>query len=929
MTLLLLAGFVLGQIPGGIDIDPALGWYTLETEHFSVHFSCRGTPGDDSLALANEVAATCEEVYATLTPAVGWAPSGRTQVVIADFYDYSNGWAAPFPDNTITIIPTPPGGSRTNFDNWLRDLVLHEYSHILQMDQAAGWMRALRSVFGRVALPNALAPVWLDEGYAVYNETRFSNFGRLRSAEYDMAARAAADSSRLLFPDQCGNYELERYPGGDAPYLYGSWLCGHVAARGDSVAWDRYNRDRAAGLPFFENVHARRALGKSIYDLWDGMEVQLIDRAERRRRSITQRPLTPLRRLTQEGWHSSSPSWSRSGSEVYYVSNTGREYPSIRAADTSGKSRRVVYRGPVTGNLSLSPDGRLLAFARLDVTDNCYELSDIYAFDLVWGGLRRLTRGERARDPDFAPDTSLLVFVSNGRGQNNLRLLDLTTGVVTSLTETEDRTSYHSPRFSPSGKWIVVGVSRTGGYSDIELVDRGTGWTIPVTHDRANDISPCWSRTGKYVFFASDRTGVYNLYAYQLSTGETFICTNALYGVFEPAVSPDNRRIALVSHSVGGDDISLADFRAADWAPAPEFEDSLPLLEPAAVTVRPQLYYYNPFPTIVPKFWLPLVLRDSGWTAGAFTTGWDALQFHRYRLVAGYRENANTPFLNLTYELHRYRPVFSLALDADRRSQGGIAGVELPFRSTQEANWFDLSARVLDSAGVTSRLDLDWAYSNAHVYRFDVAPTEGRALGLHLDGQHRRVFSDRTRARVLGYCVEYVGRPPATWSLRARLAFGTAFGDTTAARAFTIQDEPGMLGVRGYGEPGPGQRTVAAAGFEFRAPLWWMERGLGTGPLFLRDLNGALFTDFGAGSVSLVPETRDWRRARVGVGGELRLDVVLAHLLPAGATAGVGFGLNPLWSWRVYLGLESSLLGALLQRPGREDAPLLEHVPAQ
>jgi len=367
---LLLSLLLLGQIPGSISTDPHLSWYTLETDHFDVHFSCRGRPDSSEVGLAREVAAIAEEVHAAVTPSVGWTPRTRTQIIIADFYDYWNGWAAPFPNNVITIIPTPPGGSKSNEGDWLRTLILHEYSHILQIDQVAGVPAALRKVLGRVMMPNALAPAWLDEGYAVYSETKFSDFGRLRSPEYDMMARAAADSGRLLPVDRCGSYELRHFPGGNAPYLYGSWLHRHVASAADSGIWERYNRSRSAGFPFFENLHARRTLGRSIYRAWSETRAGLIATASRTAGRMREKPLTQLRQLTREGFWSGSPLWSRSGARIFYVSETDKEYPSVRMLDTATGKTTVLHRGLVTGNLSLSPDGRLLAFAELNLVGN-------------------------------------------------------------------------------------------------------------------------------------------------------------------------------------------------------------------------------------------------------------------------------------------------------------------------------------------------------------------------------------------------------------------------------------------------------------------------------------------------------------------------------------------------------------------------------
>jgi Tol biopolymer transport system component len=937
VTVCLFPLFLFAQVPGSIGIDPRLSWYTVESEHFDVHFSCRGRPGSSDIGLAREVADIAEDVHATLTPAAGWTPRERTQIIIADFYDYFNGWAAPFPNNVITIIPTPPGGSKSNEGDWLRTLILHEYSHILQIDRVAGATSTLRKMFGRIIMPNALSPAWLDEGYAVYNETRFTDFGRLRSAEYDMMARAAADSGKLLPVDRCGGYELQRFPGGNAPYLYGSLLHGHVASQGDSGIWDRYNRTRSAGLPFFENARARNVFGKSIYDLWDETQVSLIGAAARTSRRVAEGPETRLRQLTHEGFWTGSPLWSRYGSRLYYISETGREYPSIRMLDTATGKTTVLHRGLVTGNLSLSRDGRLLAFSELNLAGNYYEHTDIYALDLAFGGVRQLTHGHRARDPDFASDTALLVFVSNGGGQNDLKLLDIRTGTVSRLTETEDHTAYHGPRFSPSGNWIAVGVSRPGGYADIELVDRRTGWTIPVTHDRANDLSPTWSRTGKHLFFVSDRTGIFNLYAYELATGKTFQVTNVLYGVFDPAISPDNRRIAMTSYSASGYNISVTDVRASGWQPAPEFADTLRDMTELSdnsdrvprQTIAAQLYYYDPFSSLAPAFWLPWVSSGPNNELGAFTLGWDALQFHQYQLTAGYRFSHSSPFLSAAYTLRRYRPVISALADLDLQQQAGSINLELPFLATRHSSWLDFGvtgARGLSPDGdcpqsLSARADLDWTYSNAHQYRFDVAPVEGRVIGFHTDAQSKSLFADRDLTRVLGYWFEYFGNPPQTWSLRSKLVLGSAFGEA-APDAFVLDDEPGLLGVRGYADASGPARSVLAAGLQFRAPLWWVERGIGTGPLFLQNINAAVFANFGLTSAWPAPancnlQTADslLSHARLGVGAELRTDLILAHLLPVSFTAGCGFGLNPLWSYRLYFGVSSSMLAGILNSP--------------
>ncbi|MBN2464764.1 hypothetical protein JXD38_03955, partial [candidate division WOR-3 bacterium] len=234
------------------------------------------------------------------------------------------------------------------------------------------------------------------------------------------------------------------------------------------------------------------------------------------------------------------------------------------------------------------------------------------------------------------------------------------------------------------------------------------------------------------------------------------------------------------------------------------------------------------------------------------------------------------------------------------------------------SSWLDFTVSGARDSSTSARADLDWTYSNAHQYRFGVAPVDGQVLGFHTDVQSRSLFSDKDLARALAYWYGYLGHAPQTWSLRAKLAVGTAF-EQDAADAFMLDNEPGLLGVRGYAEASGLERSVIAAGLQFRTPLWWVERGIGTGPLFLQNINAALFADFGLTSPNLQSEIYNLQsamsRARLGVGAELRADLIVAHLLPVSIHGGCGFGLNPLWSYQPYFGISSSVLSGILNSP--------------
>ena len=69
--------------------DPALRWRTLQTEHFEIHFA------EQSRGEARRVAAIAERVYARTTRLLGWQPQRRTQIVLFNSGDFSNGFASP------------------------------------------------------------------------------------------------------------------------------------------------------------------------------------------------------------------------------------------------------------------------------------------------------------------------------------------------------------------------------------------------------------------------------------------------------------------------------------------------------------------------------------------------------------------------------------------------------------------------------------------------------------------------------------------------------------------------------------------------------------------------------------------------------------------------------------------------------------------
>ena len=908
--------------PPGISFEPGFNWFTMETEHFSVHFPCQGALTQERLDFITEVAQTAEEVRETFLTNGVLVPRTKTQLVIADYYDYYNGYATPFPEPTIVIFPFPPGPDESNTDNWLRALLIHEYSHITQLDQTAGIPLLLRRIFGNIILPNALLPAWLIEGYAVYNETRFTNFGRARSPEYRSVLLTSATNRQLLSLDRCAIYDLQRFPSSTSPYLYGSAFVSFIAAqKGDSM-WELFNRQNSRQLPFLENLTASKILSANFPCFYKEYQDSLTQSADS---LISLCPPSFLIKITSEGFNTSSPCWSRTGRRLYYISSSGKEPRSIKTYDLGTNTVTTIHRGKVFGNLSISPDNNLLAFTEMRVKEKGFYQSDIFLYDLTRRTQRQITFGQRASDPDFAPDSATITYVTNDSAMSRLILLNYQTNERMVIAEQTAPNYYHSPRFSPEGGLIAVGVWREPGYADIEIIDIKNGWLIPITQDRACDLFPFWSRTGKVLFFVSDRSGIYNLYAYAIETQKLYQCTNLLSGVFQPAVAPDNKKIALTTLGPDGYDINLIDYLLENWQLAAEFIDNYPRIDfPVGPDVRSaEVYHYNPFPTLLPKFWLPWITLDSVPSFGVITLGWDVLRFHRYQATATYNYQKKTPQLNLFYELHRFRPIFSFAASWTIKTQKTRLGLELPFYQTNASHSITIGttlafppSAIFDprSSFPTSTLfyDASYQFTNARKFRFCVAPVQGRNFGISAIPESKRLLSRFNRLRLLLYLKEFLGMPPATWSLSPRLTIGMSYGDSSRFNSFALTNQDGIFLVRGYPDSSITGANTLTAGLEFRIPLLWVEHGLAQTPIFLSNINGALFSDAGLIADTIKNGIKQWR---AGAGAELSLDFILAHYVPIRFTAGLAFGLKQPPTHQFYLQIKSELLSSILNRP--------------
>ena len=224
-------------------------------------------------------------------------------------------------------------------------------------------------------------------------------------------------------------------------------------------------------------------------------------------------------------------------------------------------------------SLDLSPDGQTIVFELL---------GDLYTLPIAGGEATRITDGQAYdMQPAFSPDGTLLVFVSDRSGSENIWIAGADGTNPRAVTTTE-RENYMSPAWTPDGEYVIAakgpqlwmyhpdggsGVQMTGaGGDDAPGGGRGGGAPALLGPAFGPDAKSIWVNvrgnvpTGlpsrriedeseahfdPHTLRSSPRVvGPYQIAQLDREEGRLLIRTHEHTGAFRPVPSPDGRWLA-------------------------------------------------------------------------------------------------------------------------------------------------------------------------------------------------------------------------------------------------------------------------------------------------------------------------------------------------------------------------------------------------
>lgn len=560
---------------------PGLDWYTIETDHFNIHFHL-SEEGEGNSRTAQVVARVAEDVYEPITSLYDYEPDSKIDIVLKDYEDYSNG-AAYFFDNKIEIWSPSLNSPLRGEHNWLRNVITHEFAHIIQVQTT---MKRKRNIpfyylqwleYENVRRPDVLYgypqgvmsypvpvlnnPAWFAEGTAQYQRA-WLDYDQW-DTQRDMMLRTRVLAEQELSLTEMGSFYSKSSLMREGVYNHGFAFTRYLAnTYGEEVL-----RDISQSLGKWRNWNMERALeeatgkpGEAVYKDWmDAIRKSYLQQTEEVRANLIEGEL-----VERDGFSNFYPVVSPDGTQIAYVSNRGEDFNRmalyVRDLDSDGLAVYNIeglgtdvlshtcafghkVKSGVGGKISWRPDGKALVYARHKDTPEGYYYSDLYEITLSDEKAKRLTREERAIMPAYAPDGNSIAFVKHKDGSTNLYVFDKSTEASKSLTAFNNGTQISDPVWHPSGEWIFFALfNPTGHGRDLWRVrSDGTG-AEAVLATTSDERSPAFNKTGDFLYYAADVSGIFNIYRTPLSEGKaasgaTVQLTQVLGGAFMPNVA--------------------------------------------------------------------------------------------------------------------------------------------------------------------------------------------------------------------------------------------------------------------------------------------------------------------------------------------------------------------------------------------------------
>lgn len=550
-----------------------LPWYTIEGEQFLIHYQ------EGSEKTAGEASLITSQIYQPITEFYDFEPDRKVSIVLRDREDFANG-AAYFFDDKIEIWIPPLDTPLRGTHHWLRNVITHEFTHIVQMGASMKRSSTLQSIYFQwfsyedVRRPDVLygspkgvithpfssvsIPAWFAEGTAQFMREKI--FYDYWDTHRDMILRMNILEDKALSFEEMGDFSSKNSLEREMVYNQGFDFTRYLTEQfGEKVISD-LSKESAIGSNNFGKVmeSVTGSDEQELYDRW------IEDRKKKYTHQIQELSESERETIIENGFFNFYPQYNRQGKTFGYLTNRDRDYATTLLVLETPDSTVVVdelanpesepdhsdsFQHSSQSNIaidfignrfSFSPDGKKVTYSKADRNKYGEEYQDLFIFDIDKIEEQKITIDARTQDPAWHPSKEKIAAVELQNGTQNLVLIDVESKEKTKLTSFVNGETVYTPVWSPDGSSVYF-VSADTNNRNLYRYEVESNQVQEILKDQMTDFRDPWvDQNNGYLYFSADSKGIFNIYRSEIGGQSIQKITDVKGGAFMPFATADS-----------------------------------------------------------------------------------------------------------------------------------------------------------------------------------------------------------------------------------------------------------------------------------------------------------------------------------------------------------------------------------------------------
>ncbi|WP_295117322.1 hypothetical protein [uncultured Chitinophaga sp.] len=445
----------------------------------------------------------------------------------------ANGYVQMAPFRSEFYLAPPPNSNDMGAMDWVDQLSLHEYRHVLQnINFNVGLSRVvgiLGGELGQTAANNIAVPNWYWEGDAVLMETALSNQGRGRLPAFFDGFRALslAGKDYRYMKIRNGSYKdyvPNHYPLGYIMNSYGRYEYGQTFWKDVT---DDAVRFKGVFYPLSQGI--KRRTGKNITGFYNASINWYREqwKADQQKTPYNDTAIISPNTKTVTDY---KYVYTTTNGELLVLKSSYKKIQGFYLIKKDGSEHKLFSPGFGFDDYFSYRNERIVwTEGRYHPRWSWKDYSVVMVHEA--GKKRQLTLKTRYFSPDISPDGKLICALSSSTAMKySLDLLDAATGNITKSLPNPGNWYYTYPKFTENGQSIIAGVRRKDGKIALIQQDISSGETkvlvpwntqvlgIPAIH-------------GDTVLITANYDNADNVYALNTIDGSLMQATHARNGV--------------------------------------------------------------------------------------------------------------------------------------------------------------------------------------------------------------------------------------------------------------------------------------------------------------------------------------------------------------------------------------------------------------